>query len=194
MNILKHLFIFITLLFVSSGLQAGDFLIPVEVPEYEILNDYLQRDEFENLSARFITQLTPLSDRNLFPNSMIFGKTKPDRFELSTFLILAEDFRSSKYARGSGSESIRGGFLAQPNNKLSFYVSFLLDERLAQDPEYKGKKWRGLAGEVESAMAVYKDRGFQIVAGRFGSSWGPSRQSLILSETARPMDGIQFRG
>jgi len=192
-NIFRHLLIFFALLFVCENLQAGDFFIPVEIPEYRIFNDYLQRDEFENRSVRFYSQLTPHSDRNLFPNSMIFGKTKPGRFQLSPFLIIADDFRASKYARGSGLESIRAGFLALAQRSITVYASFLLDESMAKNPDYTGKKWRGLAGEVESAMAVYKGRAFQIIAGRFGSSWGPSRQSLILSETARPMDGIQIR-
>ena len=194
MNILKILFVFLILLFVCVSLQAGVFFIPVEVPEYRILNDYLQRVEFEHRFSRFKTQLTPLSDRNLFPNNRIFGQTKPPRFHLSPFIILSENFESSKYARGTGYASIRGGFLVQANRNISVYTSFLLDERLAKNDYYSGKVWRGLAGEVETAMAVYKGAGFNIIAGRFGSSWGPSRQSLILSETARPMDGIQIRG
>ncbi|MCP4703287.1 MAG: capsule assembly Wzi family protein [candidate division Zixibacteria bacterium] len=194
MNILRIFIAVLILLFVGVSLQPGEFFIPVEVPEYKILSDFLQRDEFENISTRFNSQLAPISEKNLFPDNMIFGKTKPDRFQLSPFLIISEDFRSSKFSRASGFESIRVGFLALAQKNISVYTSYLLDERLAQDPEYKGKKWRGLAGEVESAMAVYKGRGFQIIAGRFGSSWGPSRQSLILSETARPMDGIQIRG
>ncbi len=192
-NILRIFIAVFILLFVFASLQAGEFFIPVEVPEYKILNDFLQRDEFENISARFNSQLAPISEKNLFPDNMIFGKTKPDRFQLSPFLILSEDFRSSRFVRAEGFESIRVGFLALANKNISVYTSFLFDERLAQDPEYKGKKWRGLAGEVESAMAVYKGRGFYLLAGRFGSSWGPSQKSLILSETARPMDGIQLR-
>lgn len=180
-------------MFVSANLQAGDFFIPVEVPEYKILNDYIEKYEFENSAIRFGSQLTPQSDRNLFPDNFIFGKTKPDRFQLSPFIILSEDFKAQKYARGLGNESIRAGFLAQANKTISVYASFLLDERLAKNPDYDRKKWRGLAGDIESAMAVYRGRGFQIMAGRFGSSWGPARQSLILSETARPMDGIQIR-
>jgi len=192
-NISKIFLISLILLFVGANLQAGDFFIPVEVPEYQILNDYSQRDEFENRSARFGSQLAPQSDRNLFPNSIIFGKNKPNRFEFSPFLILSEDFRSSKYSRGSGYESIRAGFLALAQKRITVYASFLLDERLAQNPDSTHKVWRGMAGEVETAVAVYKGQFFQIMAGRFGSSWGPSRQSLILSETARPMDGIQIR-
>ncbi len=193
MNIIRQLLTIFILLFVFANLQAGVFFIPVEVPEYQILNDYLQRDEFKNLSARFKTQLAPLSDKKLFPNSTIFGKNKPNRFQLSPFLILSEDFKSAKYAHANGYESIRGGFLARANKNISVYASYLLDERLAKSEYYSGKVWRGLAGEVETAMAVYQGSGFDIIAGRFGSSWGPSRQSLILSETARPMDGIQIR-
>ncbi len=73
------------LLPVFANLQAGDFFIPVEVPENRILNDYIQRVEFENAPSHFNTQLTPIFDYNQFPNSMIFGKTKPGRFQLSPF-------------------------------------------------------------------------------------------------------------
>ncbi len=194
MNIFRQLVIILILLLVCANLQAGEFFIPVEVQEYQILNDYIQRSEFGNKFVRFNTQLAPLSDKNLFPSHQFFGKTKPNRFEFSPFLILSEDFESAKFTHSDGYVSIRGGFIAQANKNISVYASYLLDERLAQNDSYSGKKWRGLAGEVETAMAVYEGYGFDIIAGRFGSSWGPSRQSLILSETARPMDGIQFRG
>lgn len=192
-NKFKYLIVINFLLLASSNLKAGDFFIPIEVPEYRILYDYLNRLNIENGFDRQIGRLTSLYEDGNFPNHPIFGWRLPNRSQLKTFALLTEDFSTKKYSRARGYESVRAGIMAAPAKNFMLYASFVLDERLADNPEYSGKKWRDLAGEIETAMAVYCNRKLSVMAGRFGSSWGPVRQSLILSETARPMDAVQFR-
>jgi len=191
----KIFFLIIFVCFTSgySDSEASDFFIPIETPEYRILYDYLRRIEIEDASARFGGLVTPLSDKDIFKEHIIFGDDRPDHFQMKPYVIVSEDFTSSKYSRANGFESIRGGLMASPSKNFTFYLGLLMDERLAENPDYYGKKWRGLAGEVETGMAIYRNKSVTIIAGRFGSSWGPNRQSLFLSETARPMDAFQFR-
>jgi hypothetical protein len=66
----------------------------------------------------------------------------------------------------------------------------LLDESLASDPNYTGKKWRGLAGGVQDAFLHYRTGSLSVLAGRFASFWGP-RGSLALAPDVS-MDGFGY--
>jgi hypothetical protein len=70
------------------------------------------------------------------------------------------------------------------------YASFVLDEKRAKDRDYRGKKWRGFAGDVEQAFVHYQTDRLGLQVGRFGSFWGP-RRSLVFSP-GQLMDGLAY--
>ena len=70
------------------------------------------------------------------------------------------------------------------------YGNFVLDEQKADDENYTGKKWRGLAGGVEEAFVHYRLKPMEITVGRFASFWGPPN-SLVLSPD-NALDGLGY--
>ena len=110
--------------------------------------------------------------------------------KITVFGFAAEDFRSVKDARAEAYESLRGGFAAVPYQNTFVYASFTLDEALAKDPDYNGKVWRGLAGDVDQAFVVYQKSKFTLLAGRFAGFWGPQK-SLIFGKHQK-LDGLAY--
>jgi hypothetical protein len=125
------------------------------------------------------------------PLTKITGKTADDKIII--FGSVHEDLNCSKQTKPGYLESFRGGIVAKPLKNVFVYTNFFLDEALAINPEYQGKKWRGLAGEVENAFVAYDHKKIGILFGRFGAFWGPSDNSLVLSSDARPMDAFSIR-
>lgn len=115
----------------------------------------------------------------------------PESSERLTFFGSGgENYSAAKYSSSTGFESFRGGLVGQPFKKIYMYGNFVLDESRAGDPNYTGKKWRGLAGDVEQAFAYYHTDRFNLTLGRFSSFWGP-RNSLVLSSNVA-MDGVGY--
>lgn len=113
--------------------------------------------------------------------------------QLMLFSVVGENFTSMRHARANGLEAIRGGLALRPLERVFVYGNFILDEARAKDPSYLGKKWRGLAGDVEQAFAAWQTDRFDLTAGRFASFWG-NRRSLILGpEVCLDGFGYTFR-
>ncbi|MGD8921731.1 MAG: hypothetical protein PVH24_00655, partial [Candidatus Zixiibacteriota bacterium] len=174
--------------FIFSSAIAFAGVLPVGQHEYEFLYD-----RFEHIDASQVNtydyQLGPYRFDN---QDFILGPFEPYRAiepnSLMLFSFLTEDFRSIKRAPSVGYESFRGGALGRPLKNVFVYGKFVLDEQRAEDPDYTGKKWRGLAGDVEEAFVNYSSDKFSLTVGRFGSFWGP-RNSLVLSYS-EPLDGF----
>ncbi len=88
-------------------------------------------------------------------------------------------------------ELLGGEVGGEPFRGVSFYVRAALDERRAADPLYDGKKWRGLAGDVDAAVVRYRATGLHAAVGRFAEYWGDP-QSMIFAGS-QPLDGIAYR-
>ena len=127
-----------------------------------------------------------LSDR-LFPYWSNSEKS------LRWFVSPAESFQSQQNRRSAALERLRGGVTVSLSDKIYAQSFFILDERLATDPLYTGKVWRGLAGDVETATISYAGEKLTAVFGRYRSSWGPTLTNLLLSQDARPLDGLTLR-
>lgn len=186
-------FLLILVLFSFSNLSAVQFL-PVSQNEYQFIYEAARRNEIRAGFYYNNYNVGPYDfDKvdNSLPHGKMFGNFENDKLKLFSFS--SENFRSAKYSRAEAFESMRGGFIARPIENIYIYSNFLLDEKLAKDPGYSGKKWRGLAGEVENAFISYSGKKFDILFGRFGSFWGPSNQPPVLSSTARPMDAFSLR-
>jgi len=180
----------LAILLVLTGNILADGIIPVGRIEYDFLYDRLERQETTSLS-RFDYQLGPYrvsdSSRALYPFSYL---SNIEDNKLGLFSFAGEDFHSQKDARANGFETIRGGIVARPHPSLFVYGNFVLDEAMAKSPTYSGKKWRGLAGSVESAFINYRRSIFDFTVGRFASFWGP-RNSLVLGPNVA-MDGFGY--
>lgn len=172
---------------VGTG-KAGVF--PVGQPEFGY---------FYDLNLRYESRTPDKSDYQLGPYPMDrFGcelgpfekwRNIPDN-QLQLFLFAGEDFRAAKESHNIGYESIRGGLVGQPWKQLSVYTDFVLDQKLAENPDYTGKKWRGFAGDINQAFIAYTGRHLSAIAGRFGGFWGP-RESLLFSPTQK-LDGLAY--
>ena len=114
----------------------------------------------------------------------------PDRDRIGLFGFAAEDFRAVKDSQPLAFESVRGGVTGEPFEDFTFFGGFVLDEELAKDPSYSGKKWRGLAGDVDQAFACYSRDRFTAIAGRFGGFWGTGRSLVFAPE--QKLDGFGY--
>ncbi|MDF1543925.1 MAG: capsule assembly Wzi family protein [bacterium] len=115
----------------------------------------------------------------------------PDENQVVTFLSLQELLNAERDHRTAYLESFRGGFATTPHPDLYIFADFSLSESKANDPEYRGKKWRGLAGSVENAFLSYRSGRFHLLVGRYASFWGGYR-SLLFSPNL-PLDGFGYR-
>ncbi len=165
-------------------------VLPAGPDEFEFLYDRLERIE---------AQTTDSIDYQLGPYSLSVAEPALGSFdwladisptELRLQGYFGEDFRSVKNSPAVGFESFRGAIAARPIDRLFIYGSFALDEQLADDPTYSGKKWRGLAGDVQNAFVHFTAGEFDLTVGRFASFWGP-RNSLALASDVS-MDGLGY--
>lgn len=184
----KLLLILVFLSFPVTTVSIG--VLPLKTPEHEFVYDRLERVDALSLTL-YDYQLGPYRlDTAFFRFGPFEYLASLSPHHVRLFGCVAEDYASAKNASPSGFESFRGGLVAQPYDKLFIYANFLLDERKAKDPDYPGKKWRGLAGGVENAFIYYCRGPLELTLGRFASFWGP-RNSLCLSGNAA-MDGFGY--
>lgn len=68
-----------------------------------------------------------------------------------------------------------------------------IDPKAPDDPNYIGKKWRGIAGYTEQAYLTWSAKFFRVTAGRSYLVNGPGRKgSLTFSPVSRPMDNFRM--
>ena len=190
---MTRLFLILSLSYlIATAAYAQDTsgVVPTGLPESDFLYSRMEREHTIALE-RLDYQLGPYRF-NLFPFSLgPFDRiTQAKGTNACVFGSIREEIISSRYARGQAYESIRAGVAARPARNLFVWGSFILDEQRAKNPLYTGKKWRGLAGDVEQAFIWYQNGGFNLQAGRFASFWG-GRHSLILGPNT-VMDGFAY--
>ena len=186
--ILKRLIPVIWLLSVTYESKAAPVL-PVGRLEYDFIYDRIERIQTLE-GGLFDYQIGPyVLEKDEFAIEPLFY-LRPDQKQLNLFGAGGEDYLAARDNSANAFESFRGGLTAQPFDMIYVYGNFVLDERRASDPNYSGKKWRGLAGDVEQAFAYYHTDRFNLTLGRFASFWGP-RNSLVLSSEV-PLDGVGY--
>ncbi|SYZ74676.1 exported hypothetical protein [Candidatus Zixiibacteriota bacterium] len=175
------------------GSLAEAAFLPVNQPEYRFLYEAARRQEILDGKIMLREIVAPF---NLDTSLNGFARnhfTSSGNDKIEPFIALGNAFNASRYDHSRNYESIRGGLYAHPTRHLYYYGNLLLDKKMAEDPSYTGKKWRGMAGEMESSYLAFGINYLDIIGGRFGGNWGPSDESLILSSTARPMDAVAVR-
>ncbi|UCG62468.1 MAG: hypothetical protein JSV52_04065 [Candidatus Zixiibacteriota bacterium] len=173
-----------------SVCTAASPLLPAGKSEYDFIYDRLERNEALSLEI-YNYQLGPFDNNggNFSFGAFNYLADAPST-KLTVFSFFGEDFYSTKARSPAGFESLRGGIVATPIEKLFVYGNFVLDEWKAEDENYTGKKWRGLAGGVEQAFIHYHLKPLELTVGRFASFWGP-RNSLVLS-SRNALDGFGY--
>lgn len=165
-------------------------VLPVGKAEYDFVYERLVRSDILSYEV-YDYQLGPYDNNH---GQFSFGPfdylSSLDPNSLSIFSFVGENFRSAKNQSPAGFESLRGGVAASPVKGMFVYGNFVLDEQKAEDDNYTGKKWRGLAGGVEEAFIHYRLKPLRITLGRFASFWGP-RNSLVLSPN-NALDGLGY--
>lgn len=185
---LKKIFIILGFTLATAPLQAA--VVPLSQEEFRFLYDRYERVETQTPkilsyfsapynSERFDLNTEPflyLSDNN-YDYLNIFGFIK-NRY------VKYDDIKDDNFV------SLNSGISFSPFENGFIFSSFNLDEEKAEDPDYTGKKWRGLAGEMDNAFLNYNSGNFDITAGRFASFWG-IKKSLLLSYH-NSLDGLQY--
>lgn len=176
--------------FTFSANTPAKSLLPTGKIEHEFIYDRFER--VQTLSGGFFDyQIGPYAlDNSAFDIAPLYYFEQEPSQRLTLFGVAGENYSAARDVSSSSFESFRGGLTAHPFEKIFVYGNFVLDEELARSPDYTGKKWRGLAGDVEQAFAYYHTERFNLKLGRFASFWGP-RQSLVLGSDIA-LDGIAY--
>ena len=149
----------------------------------------LEHDLIEKLKAEFQQELVMLQKQ---------------RFnQLGVGAILMQDFNRK------GTESkFRGVYRTQlefsPVKNLSIFNAINFDQYRWDDPNYMGKKWRGIVGFTEQAYTRFslpitkhnseKSSYFTFLLGRDFLKWGQGRSgNLLFSDYSRPLDQLSIR-
>ncbi len=168
--------------------------MPPDIPEYKLLYEVSERNDIMAGNGRNIHSVAPFRLALNFQENIFLKKVSSlQNRDLLTYIIPAESFRVAGYSRAKAYESLRGGVIASPFNRTNIYAGFHIDETFYDDPNYTGKKWRGIAGEIDNAFINYEGKNLDIIAGRFSSNWGYGINSLVLSSTACPMDAFSAK-
>ncbi|MCP4569532.1 MAG: capsule assembly Wzi family protein, partial [FCB group bacterium] len=107
--------------------------------------------------------------------------------------IGSERYVTARHRQGDDLPVIRAGYTARLSRYFSLLALVSMDRGKAIDPEYTGKKYRGLAGEVETAGLFFQNDDLHLALGRFRTFWGPQKTNLLLSHTAEPLDQLSAR-
>jgi hypothetical protein len=161
-------------LFYQAAVASGDVdLLPPIGPHY--LSNF--KDMLPN---EFLSPSTKLVD-NVSDNDVRF------------FSLTAERIQAERNSSPKDLALFMGGARYQLSEYFDALVLFNLDRAKAIDPDYTGKKWRGLAGDIETAALYFVKGNLAITLGRERVFWGPQPTNLILSETAEPLDLLSAR-
>ncbi len=185
----KSLFVLLLMALSITGVRAGE-VVPAGISFYDYAYENLNREGI--LSPDFFDyQLGSYNLEEFLSYNYKYNiPVHKDRDHLMFFNIIEEKISTEKNSSPIGREYFRAGFSGKPNEKIYFYANILLDESKALDSSYTGKKWRGLAGGVESGFINYNTDIFDFTFGRFASFWG-NKNSLVLS-ARNSMDGFAY--
>ncbi len=149
------------------------------------------------VSAQDFAQLPPVGPFTTAISRKILGDNLPPTFSIfdvrknahaNLFVLATERYYTEKNKSGNDIPWISAGFVYKPSQYISAVSFFTLDRAKALDPDYTGKKYRGLAGNLETSLLLFHKGKFISALGRTRMFWGPQRINLLISETAEPMD------
>ncbi len=189
---------FAALLLISPVISIADVIYPLHQNpfyfDYELMyRNAVIRQDLSLLPPAgpfFLEKTKTILNGEHSPASRLLGIDSPAESDqlLRLYAIGAERFKAEKNLHSNDLPSIIGGFVCRPAKYFGALGFFNLDRVRAIDPDYIGKKYRGLAGEIETAALFYKRDRITVTYGRLRAFWGPQRINLLLSETTEPLD------
>lgn len=194
MNQLMTAFILLILI-IAPSLSIGEVIYPVgQHPfgfDYKLVyQKAIHSGELNQLPPvgpfYYSTFKNILSNQEMSPAINIADKIPENNIRF--FSIVSEKIQSQQNTKIKDLFSFTGGANYQPSKYFGALFMFKLDRAKAIDPDYIGKKWRGLAGDIETASIYFKKNGLTLTFGRQKVFWGPQPVNLMLSETAEPLD------
>ncbi len=145
--------------------NAATGVLPAGQREFSFIYDRMARAQALSLD-RVDYQIGPYRlDQTPIASTPFDVIASVSGYQLAILSSIGENFRSTSEARPIAREAIRGGVALRPMEKMFVYGNFALDEEMAKDPSYLGKKWRGLAGDVEQAFVHWQTERFDLTAG-----------------------------
>lgn len=136
----------------------------------------------------FTNQMAVFGETDIPAASRLFDERGIDSLHLRLFAIGTEKWHTQRNQEDDNLPSLVGGFVYRPFADLAAIGFFNLDRAKAIDPDYAGKKYRGLAGQVETAIMTYRHGRFAAAFGRQRLFWGPQPINLVISKIAEPFD------
>jgi hypothetical protein len=189
---------FTLLLLISPVISFAEIIYPLYQDPFYFDYELMHRNAVirQNLSLLppagplFIDKAKTILNGRHSPALRIFHPERPAESDqlMRLYAVGAERFKAEKNLHSDDLASITGGFTFRPAKYFGALGFFNLDRAKAIDPDYIGKKYRGLAGEIETAALFYKRDRITIIFGRLRAFWGPQRVNLLLSETTEPLD------
>lgn len=200
MDCLKKYFSFIYLkllllqLLIAPGILIADASLPVGHNLNELTYELYYQIAISNQKIDKIPITGPLAVSRFTnrPDLKFHSAIKlyhtDDYHTLRLWSLSGQRYLSGNFQTGRDLPYLTGGATFQPSEYFSGQSSFRLDRALAIDPDYSGKKYRGLAGDLETAAIYFRKGKFAATMGRQKVFWGPQPVNLLLSETAEPFD------
>lgn len=184
----------------TSGLVSGQTIHPLGQTIFDFDYEYAYRQAIEKQSFSFLpvcgpfftNQITAPGETDISTVSHIFDERGLDSLHLRLFTIGTEKWHTQRNQKGDDLPSFMGGFVYRPFTDLAAIGFFNLDRAKAIDPEYTGKKYRGLAGQVETVILTYRHSRLAVTFGRQRLFWGPQPINLVISKTTEPLDLLTF--
>ncbi len=191
MNKIIYKFIISVLIFsICSTEIIASTIIPLGLKPFDFFYDKMEKFELNNTDAYLYTVAPYIIEKNKFDLAPLSFLQFDSKENINLFFIGSELFNSQTLHSHESLETIRAGLSGSFGNNIFFYSNISLDEQKAEDPNYTGKKWHGLAGGVEQSFLNIRFKHIDIFVGRFKSFWG-IKKSLLLSES-NALDGFQY--
>jgi hypothetical protein len=132
---------------------------------------------------------------NEFRHEMESLRNGDQKAEFPRVGILVQENIDSLSGPRSKLRGIYRSRLAVPLGRFgAIYNGMTFDQYLVDDPDYAGKKWRGLVEYTEQAYIALGTEKLGLKFGRDFLRWGAGRSgTLLFSDAARPMDQLDFK-
>lgn len=114
--------------------------------------------------------------------------SRTEEGEARLFGMGSQRFRARSGRSAQDLLGLSAGVRYEASPNFGALVIMALDREKALDPDYIGKKWRGLAGDIQTAALYFQHSDFRFTLGRQRIWWGAQPVNLVLSATAEPLD------
>ncbi len=190
---MKTICLIFGLLLLLSAISIGQIIFPPgnSIFDFDYLRQYrtgIIQNNWNLLPPSGPFTIRDFTQSSSLSSGAIQALNVVDENEINFFAIGGERYQANKSEHGQALPYIMGGFTHRPGKNFGLVSHFVLDRVKALDPDYTGKKYRGLAGNLETAVLSFENENVIAILGRTRLFWGPQRINLLLSSTAEPID------